>query len=279
MAARDAGGAAGGAGRGTGAGAGAARGAGTDGRARAGRGADHGQPGEATGAGGPGRSGSGGAAAARRDPNLRAARYRVERDAAADDAAADGAAAGRPAADGAAHGAGHGAAHDGAAQPERLPTVDELHTIARIRLDQAIARGEFDDLPGAGKPLPGLTGTHDPDWWIKGLIERENLSGLAPPALSLRTEHERFDASLDALTTERAVREAVEDFNARVVEARRQLTGGPPVVTPTRDVDDDLRRWRERRDERRRAAAAAAPPPPPTWRERRRAAREARRGR
>lgn len=272
MAARDPSGAAGGGGARARAGAGARGGAagdagaageagaaGADGRARAGRGADHGAPDEATRAGGPARSG--GAAAARRDPNLRVARYRVERDAAADD------------------GPDGPDAADGAAEPERLPTVDELHTIARIRLDQAIARGEFDDLPGAGKPLPGLTGTHDPDWWIKGLIERENLSGLAPPALSLRTEHDRFDATLDALTTERAVREAVEDFNARVVEARRQLTGGPPVITPTRDVDDDLRRWRERREERRRAAAAAAPPPPPTWRERRRAAREARRGR
>ena len=29
-------------------------------------------------------------------------------------------------------------------------------------------RGEFDNLPGAGKPLPGLDGTDDPDWWVKG---------------------------------------------------------------------------------------------------------------
>lgn len=29
---------------------------------------------------------------------------------------------------------------------------------------QAMARGEFDDLPLAGKPIPGLTGRHDPDW-------------------------------------------------------------------------------------------------------------------
>ena len=214
------------------------------------------------------------ASTARRDPGLRAARYRLDRDAATDDARAM-TATGADAGAGAGPGADAGAERAQGAEPERLPTVDELRTIARIRLDQAIARGEFDDLPGAGKPLPGLTGTHDPDWWIKGLIERENLSGLAPPALSLRTEHERFDAALDALTTERAVREAVDDFNARVVEARRQLTGGPPVITPTRDLDDDLRRWRERREKRRRVAAAAVPPPL-TWRERRRAAREER---
>ena len=243
----------------------AGAGVGADRRARAGAGAD----GAATSgaAAGAGRT-SPRASTARRDPGLRAARYRLDRDAATDDARA-------MTATGADAGADAGAERAQGAEPERLPTVDELRTIARIRLDQAIARGEFDDLPGAGKPLPGLTGTHDPDWWIKGLIERENLSGLAPPALSLRTEHERFDAALDALTTERAVREAVDDFNARVVEARRQLTGGPPVITPTRDLDDDLRRWRERREKRRRVAAAAVPPPP-TWRERRRAAREER---
>ena len=258
-----------------------ADGAGAAGRARAGRGADGaasasaraGGDGAARGtdgtAAGTARS-SAGASGARRDPSLRAARYRVDRDAATDSSATGSRATDRAGAAGAPVG------EAARSEPERLPTVDELRTIARIRLDQAIARGEFDDLPGAGKPLPGLTGTHDPDWWIKGLIERENLSGLAPPALSLRTEHERFDAALDALTTERAVREAVDDFNARVVEARRQLTGGPPVITPTRDLDDDLRRWRERREERRRAAAAAVPPPPPTWWERRRAAREER---
>ena len=76
-----------------------------------------------------------------------------------------------------------------------------------------------------------------------------------------------------------AVRAHVDDYNSRIVEARRQLTGGPPVVTPTRDVDDELRRWRERREERRAARAAAVEPAPPTWRERRALRRELRRRR
>ena len=37
----------------------------------------------------------------------------------------------------------------------------------------------------------------------------------------------------------------------RVVDARRQLTGGPPVVTPTRDVEAEVEAWRERREDRR----------------------------
>jgi hypothetical protein len=30
------------------------------------------------------------------------------------------------------------------------------------------------------------------------------------------------------------------------VAARRQLMGGPPVVTPLRDVDSEVRAWAER---------------------------------
>ena len=46
------------------------------------------------------------------------------------------------------------------------------------------------------------------------------------------------------------MREALDDFNRRVIEARRQLLGGPPVVTPTRDVEAEVAAWRERRDAR-----------------------------
>lgn len=131
----------------------------------------------------------------------------------------------------------------------------------------AMARGEFDDLKYAGKPIPGLGGTYDPDWWIKGLIQREHLTGLGPKALLLRVEDAEMDQRLDVLFTEREVRAAVEDFNARVIDARRQLEGGPPVVTKTRDVDDEVRRWRERRDARTAASGAEEPAEqkPRTW--------------
>lgn len=147
-----------------------------------------------------------------------------------------------------------------------------------LQVRRAIDRGEFDDLPGAGKPIPGLSGTHDPDWWVKRLIERERLTGVLPPALALRKEDATLEAQLDREATEQGVRRLLEDFNHRVVEARRQLLGGPPVVTATRDVDQELAAWRARRDERRReqqrrAAATLAEQAParPRWWRRRRA--------
>jgi hypothetical protein len=132
----------------------------------------------------------------------------------------------------------------------------------------AIARGGFENLKYAGKPIPGLGDRYDPDWWIKGLIQRENLTGIGPQAILLRKEDAGLDDLLDTLYTEKQVRETIEDFNARVIEARRQLLGGPPVITKTRDVDGEVARWQERRAPRTAAAPADPEPEPrrPWWR-------------
>jgi len=120
-----------------------------------------------------------------------------------------------------------------------------------LQVRRAMERGDFDELPGAGKPIRGLGATHDPDWWVKSLIEREKITGVLPPALGLRTEDAELDGLLDREATEDGVRRTVQDFNRRVVEARRQLQGGPPVVTPTRDEEAEVVAWRARRAERR----------------------------
>ena len=139
--------------------------------------------------------------------------------------------------------------------PARPSMQAERAAYVENAIQQAIRRGDFDNLPGAGKPLEGLTGRHDPDWWIRRKIEREQLTGLGPPALTLRVENARLEDRLDRMHRESDVHEAVEDFNRRVIEARRQLLGGPPVVTPTRDADGEVRAWRERREARQRRAA------------------------
>lgn len=124
---------------------------------------------------------------------------------------------------------------------------DEVWEVANSALDAAFARGDFDNLAYAGKPIPGLGTNMDPDWWLKGLMEREHISGLGPPALLLRKEDEELEATVDRLADPAAVRAMLEDFNVRITEARRQLLGGPPVITPLRDVDAELSAWRERR--------------------------------
>ena len=130
---------------------------------------------------------------------------------------------------------------------------------AEYLIRDAMAQGKFDNLKYAGKPIPGLGEAYDPDWWVKGLLQRENVTGLGPQAILLRTEDAGLEARLDAEFSEKQVRDILEDFNRRIIDARRQLQGGPPVITKTRDVDAELDNWRSRRA----AMAAAAPPPEP----------------
>ncbi|WP_137842971.1 DnaJ family domain-containing protein [Microbacterium sp. 2FI] len=142
-------------------------------------------------------------------------------------------------------------------RPTMSLNAENKSAFIETAIQQAIRRGEFDDLPGSGKPLEGLGTHHDPDWWIRRKIETENLTGLGPPALTLRSENLELDAQLDREPTEARVREILDDFNRRVVDARRQLQGGPPVVTPTRDVEAEVHAWRERRAATRAAAQQA----------------------
>ena len=143
-------------------------------------------------------------------------------------------------------------------EERRLLKAADVAAHARAQIEDAERRGVFEGNPYHGKPLPGNDGQHDPDWWIKSKIEREDIRGIAPPALALRTEDAELDDALDALSVESDVRDVLVDFNARVKEARRQLLGGPPVVTPLRDVESEIARWRERRAARFASAARAA---------------------
>ena len=150
--------------------------------------------------------------------------------------------------------------------PARDSRTGDPAAVARIRhqaqwvdlqIKRAMERGEFDDLPGAGKPLRNLGTQHDPDWWIKQLIEREKITGVLPPALQLRKDDAELDGRLDRHTAEVEVRRELEDFNARVLKARYTPVDGPPLITQPRDVEAEVEAWRARRAERVAARAAA----------------------
>lgn len=101
------------------------------------------------------------------------------------------------------------------------------------QIREAQERGDFDDLPGAGKPLAGLDQPYDPDWWVKGLLRRESTADPAP----LRTEIEGLLDRVSRLTLESSVRDIVTDLNNRLRE--RDLE---PV-----DMAAVVRAWRQRR--------------------------------
>ncbi len=135
--------------------------------------------------------------------------------------------------------------------PRRIESLTDRNAVVRSALEDAIARGDFDDLPGMGRPLKGLHNAEDPDWWIKQKMEAEELSGVAPAAFQLRKENAQMEETLDAFTREQDVRDHLAGFNERVRAAVMELRQGPPVFTPPRNIEAEVANWHERR----RAAA------------------------
>jgi hypothetical protein len=133
----------------------------------------------------------------------------------------------------------------------------EFQNVVDAQIRAAEERGAFDNLPGAGKPIPGLMEPDDPMWWLKGFVRREGLptEALLPPALAMRREIEKLPATVAGLRTEDAVREHVEDLNHRI---RRwiQIPVGPQLPLRPVDVDEVVAGWRA-------ARAAARPQPRP----------------
>ena len=119
-------------------------------------------------------------------------------------------------------------------------------------VDQAIRRaqdeGQFDDLPGKGKPLAQLDRVYDPDWWAKDLIQREKIS-LLPPALSIRRKVEQELPRIAALVRESDVRLALEQLNEEIRRVNRTAVEGPATGLGGIDVDTFVTRWQAQRED------------------------------
>jgi len=120
-----------------------------------------------------------------------------------------------------------------------------VESIAERKVREAMERGEFDDLPGQGKPLD--LDDRDPDWWVKGLLEREQIRMPLPTSLALRREASEIDETVADCRSEGAVRAVVDDLNERILDSHRRRVDGPPVITAKVDVDAVVARWRDRR--------------------------------
>ena len=140
------------------------------------------------------------------------------------------------------------------------------------QIRKAEERGDFADLPGKGKPLPGLEGPDDENWWIRSWIRREGVpsEALLPTPLQLRKEIERLPETVRDLPTEEAVRSAVTDLNRRIAEWLRAPSGPAVPVRPV-DAEEIVQGWRSTRPNPRPAPPPAAPAPTRTrwWRRRR----------
>jgi hypothetical protein len=115
---------------------------------------------------------------------------------------------------------------------------------AQIRV--ATEEGAFDNLPGAGKPLPNLDQEYDPLWWVKQLAQREQISML-PPALELLRKVEKELATIEKLPDEATVRRRVAALNVEIAKINATAVEGPPTRLGTLDADQVVARWRRAR--------------------------------
>ena len=129
---------------------------------------------------------------------------------------------------------------------ERKPPGTSWETWIDTQIRVATEAGAFDNLPGAGKPLPNLGQEHDPLWWVKQLVQREQISML-PPSLELLRKVETELAAIEKLHDEATVRHRVTALNVEIAKINATAVEGPPTRLGTLDVDQVLARWRRAR--------------------------------
>ncbi len=136
------------------------------------------------------------------------------------------------------------------------------------QIRQAEAAGAFENLPGAGQPIPDLDVDRPELAWVAGYLHRENVdaAGLLPPALALAKEIETLPQRLRPVRSEAQARAIIEDLNRRIDRAHAAPQTGPPLRVKRVKVDAVLDEWRAARP----TPAIAAPDPlPPAERRRR----------
>jgi hypothetical protein len=130
---------------------------------------------------------------------------------------------------------------------ERKPPGVSWETWIDRQIREGMERGEFDDLPGHGRPIPDVDRPHDELWWVRSKLQREGVSYL-PPTLALRKEVEDAQDAIAAAETEAEVRALVAEVNERIRAVNRQATSGPPSTLVPLDVERAVEQWRSAQD-------------------------------
>jgi len=129
---------------------------------------------------------------------------------------------------------------------ERKPPGANVGSWIEAQISAAMKEGAFDNLKGAGKPLPNSGQGYDPDRWVKQLLEREG-AAIAPPSLELRRKVEKELAAISAVADEGTVRARIAALNAEIAKFNATAVEGPPTNLATLDIERVVTRWRQSR--------------------------------
>ncbi len=128
--------------------------------------------------------------------------------------------------------------------PARKPPGISWERRIERQISEAIERGEFDALPGAGQPIRDLDARRDEMAWIRDKLRRERAAPPPPPAIQIRIDVDAALASLASLETEDQVRSLAEHLNDRIRTVNRTTVIGPPTTLGPLLVEDVVARWR-----------------------------------
>jgi hypothetical protein len=142
---------------------------------------------------------------------------------------------------------------------ERKPAGMTFTSWIDKQIAEATERGAFDNLPGAGKPIPHRGDEDAAQAWLREYLRKEGVSAeaLLPTPLRLRKAVDRLANDVPGMRSEDEVREAVGELNHQIREWRR-IPLGPPIFVPLVDEDAMVSRWHAARS----APAALQPQTP-----------------
>src|SRR5258708_29365358 len=137
-------------------------------------------------------------------------------------------------------------ADESAPVTERKPAGMSSTSWVDRQIAEAEDRGAFDNLPGAGKPLPKRDEADAAQAWLRDYLRREGVptEELLPISLRLRKERERLADCVYLLRSEEEVRDAVAELNQRIRDWRR-IPLDSPIFVRLVDEEEIVRRWRE----------------------------------
>ena len=114
---------------------------------------------------------------------------------------------------------------------ERKPPGVPWESWIDRQIRQARERGEFEDLPGTGQPLPDLDRPFDELWWVKEKLRREELSYMAPSVALRQHVHDALQAASRA-KSEAEVRRLIAEVNEQIRDANRKARATPGANSP-----------------------------------------------
>jgi hypothetical protein len=152
---------------------------------------------------------------------------------------------------------------------ERKPPGMSFETWVDSQISRSIARGDFQNLSGAGKPLPRSALDETGYEWVVAKARRENLDllGMLPPGIALRRERDDLPRRAEDLPSAAAVRALGEDYNARVEACwRRPQESRWSPVPGLCDVEALVAGWEQSRPLPEPVPPPSAPQKLPWWR-------------